>query len=158
MAVEHKAYPDLEIGRTVSQDRVIASRADLAAAITCVQAMQHGFLFRLSIIADHEVDPVKSFRFGRESVEGALALWLTETDAAGTERSSDLHLQGGGGGGSRYEFQFWAPVREESGQAAVVVSWELENIPPTSVSFDLAAMRRARADNLRLAGPEVTYP
>jgi hypothetical protein len=158
MAVHHEAYPVLEVGRTVCQDRVVAGRADLVAAVTCVRALERGFMFRLSIIADHELEPARSFGFERRKVEGALDLWLTETDAAGAETVSDVHLQGGGGGGSRYDFDFWVPVREKSEQAAVVVSWVAEGIAPTAVPFDLAAIRLAGTETPRIAGPAVTYP
>jgi hypothetical protein len=159
MAVGHETYPVLEIGQTLCQDQVLVARADLAVALTCLQAMQQGFLFRLLIISDHEVEPVKSFRFGRSSTDGSgLDLWLTETDVAGTERVANVHLQAGGGGGSRYDFQFWAPVADDARHAAVVISWPREGIASAQAAVDLEAVRRASATNLKIVGPEVTYP
>jgi hypothetical protein len=159
MAVAHSAYPVLEIGRTLGQDHVLVARTDLAIALTCVQAMQRGFMFRLSIISDHEVEPVESFRFGRAETDGTgLDLWLAEVGVEGTEHISNLHLQGGGGGGSRYDFQFWAPVEDDSQHASVVVSWPREGVPPVSAAVDLEAVRRASTNNVKIAGPEITYP
>lgn len=158
MAIHHESYPRLEIGRTVSDDRVVISRDDLAIAVTCIRALRQGFMFRVSIIADHEVDPVKSFRFDRSPVEGGLDLRLVESDPTGAETSTDLQLQGGGGGGSRYEFEFWAPVQDDSAQATVHVAWAFEQVPPTPVLFALEVMRQAGADTLRIAGPPVGYP
>lgn len=159
MTVGRDTYPLLEIGRSVCQDRVIVHRADLAAAVTGVRALHQGFSFRLSIIADHELDH-RWFGFDRATVDDGLDLWLQLNDTART--IAPVHLQRGGGGAGRYEFDFWAPPIDaplnDTRTATIVVSWPGEDLAPTPVALDLDAIEQARADIVEISGAPIQYP
>ena len=130
----------------------------LALAITGVRALTEGFSFRLSIIADHELDR-RWFGFDRSDVDGALDLWL---DAGTATAPLPVHLQRGGGGAGRYEFDFWAPPVDQgqgaNSDAAVIVSWTGEGVPPTAAPIDLTAVDEARAYIVKITGTPIQYP
>jgi len=149
MPINDEPYPWIEIGRTLPDDRVVVQRDDLVVALTCVRALSYGFMFRLSIIAAHELDPPA---FDLPPDARRIALTLKQTDTTGITTVKKLQLQGGGGSGSRYEYDFWAPVDNTAACATIWVRWPAERLPPTSVQFELRNIRAAAVNVLATTG------
>ena len=160
VTIHSEPYPFIEIGRTVSDDRLVVQRDGLVVALTCVRALSSGFGFRLSVIADHVLDPwsfwfgsfPQPFWFGPPPENGQITLRLTETDTQDATTTKNLQYQGGGGGGSRYEYDFWAPVSNAAVHATIWVGWPTEWVPPTPAQFRLAGLHTAAMKTLSTAG------
>jgi hypothetical protein len=170
--------PDNVLGSAVPVELLLARTPDVAVTVTGVVAYAEGFELTCSVRLRHRSDPhawpfdlqgptrppfkggelpPDLLRFGLQYSDGAKATSVgpgrtPPPDPQAAPQGPVLMPQGGGGGGHRWEHQFWVWPVPPPGELTFVCEWPAEGIPLTRVTVD-AGLIRAAAERAEVLWP-----
>ena len=170
--------PDDELGVPVPVRRVIASRDGVVVGVTDCISYSSGFQLSIAIrrrqspepavfpVRGYPPEPVEmrpriSIRFadGRENATAghvpsaemmAFFKSLHEGKEPGEPPGPVIGPTGGGGGGTRWDMNYWVWPLPPDGQLTLSCEWEGGEIPSGSAELDGSAIRRAGLSNTKL--------
>jgi hypothetical protein len=143
--------PAAEFGVPVAADIPLFRDDDIAVTVTSLRAFSTGFTYTLHLLTrePQEVGAFERLRHGhgdellRHSVrypDGATA--DNVTPAAGP---LTLVTGSGGGGGHRYELNFWVSPLPQPGEVTFACRWPARNIPESAATIDGGLIAAAAA-------------
>jgi hypothetical protein len=165
--------PESEIGVAVPVRATLHSTPDLVIALIDLVAFSNGFEFRIALRSKNSIEP-RSMGFGppgghHESLEVEIGFAdgrsgkspasqpsvevLNYYQEAREGREPELPagpvigLGSGGGGGRRWDFQWWVWPLPPDGPVTLLCRWPAGKIVTKSLELDGAAIRRAGAES-----------
>ena len=171
--------PESELGVAVPMREILASDAGVVIALIDCVAYSTGFEFTIALRTKDQID-AREMGFGPPSARGErqqMQMQFGIQFADGSTAVSDgnlspeliaqlkMHAEGqeplssdgpilaprsGGGGGKRWDFQYWVWPLPPQGRLTITCEWPSRGIALTSHDLDGAAIRRAGAASPQL--------